>query len=85
MKGDSDFVTMKDGQVMTMQGGSLIPLEEDAVLSDGTRVQTDGTVVMSDGSSRVMTEGETLYMDGRIMDMANKPDEPPELTGTESP
>ncbi|HSL29493.1 MAG TPA: DUF6799 domain-containing protein [Anaerolineales bacterium] len=84
MNGDSEFVTMKDGRVMTMQGGSLIPLEEDTTLSDGTRVQVDGTVVMKDGSSRVMTEGETLYMDGRIMDMANKPDEPSEGTGMET-
>ena len=82
MNGDDEIVTMKDGRVMTMRGGSLAPLEEEITLSDGTRVQMDGTVVMNDGTSRVMTEGETLYMDGRVMDMANKPDEPPELNGT---
>lgn len=84
MNGDSEFVTMKDGRVMTMRGGSLVPLDEDTTLSDGTRVQVDGTVVMNDGTSRLMNEGETLYMDGRIMDMANKPDEPSDGTGMET-
>lgn len=84
MNGDDDMVTMKDGRVMTMRGGSLAPLEEEITLPDGTRVQTDGTVVMNDGSTRVMTEGETLYKDGRVMDMANKPDEPPEVDGAET-
>ena len=84
MNGDDEIVTMKDGRVMTMRGGSLAPLDADVTLADGTHVQTDGTIVMNDGSRRLMTEGETLYMDGRVMDMANKPDEPPELTGRES-
>lgn len=84
MNGDDEIVTMKDGRVMTMRGGSLAPLDEEATLSDGTRIQLDGTVVMNDGSSRLMREGETLYMDGRVMDMANKPDEPPELNGTDT-
>ena len=85
MNGDDESVTMKDGRVMTMRGGNLAPLEEDITLSDGTRVQADGTVVMTDGSRRVLMEGETLYMSGRVMDMANKPDEPPDLNRTQTP
>jgi hypothetical protein len=84
MTGQDEFVTMKDGKVLTMRNGNLTPLAEETILPDGTRVQVDGTVVMNDGSSRAMMEGETLYMGGRIMDMANKPDEPPEETGTQT-
>jgi hypothetical protein len=84
MTGQDEFVTMKDGRVLTMRDGNLTPLQEETTLPDGTRVQVDGTVVMNDGSRRAMMEGETLYMGGRIMDMANKPDEPPEETGTQT-
>ena len=84
MNGEDESVTMKDGRVMTMHGGSLTPLEEDLKLSDGTRGQVDGTIVMPDGSRRARMEGETLYRNARVMDMANKPDEPPDETGTET-
>ena len=84
MDDDREFVTMKDGRVMTVRDGSLTPLKEATTLPDGTRIMVDGTVVLTDGSRRMMMEGETLYMDSRIMDMANKPDEPPEMEDTET-
>lgn len=59
-----DLVTMKDGRVMIIRNDGMRPLDKDMTLSDGTRVGIDGTVVMPDGSIRMMEEGENITLGG---------------------
>lgn len=73
-----EMVMMKDGRVVTVRNGEESPIEKETVLPDGTRVMPDGRVMQPDGTDRVMMEGETMFMDSRMMDMANMPEEPAE-------
>ena len=62
------MVMMKAGQMMVVQDGELMGMEEDVLLNDGTRVLADGTVIRTDGTTRTMMEGESIGMDGEITD-----------------
>ena len=59
-----DFITMKDGRVMVIRNDGISPLDDEMTLSDGTRIGIDGTVVMPDGSTRMMEEGENITLGG---------------------
>jgi hypothetical protein len=60
-----DMITMKDGRVMIIRNDGMHPIEDEISLFDGTRVGLDGTVVMPDGSTRMMDEGETITLSGQ--------------------
>ena len=79
-------ISMKDGKVMTVQNGEMKLLEEDITMGDGTRVTMDGTVVMTDGTTRRMREGETLYPERKTVDATEMPElgSTEEMTGTET-
>jgi len=62
------MVMMKAGQMMVVQDGELMAMEEDVLMNDGTRVLADGTVIRTDGTTRTMMEGESIGMDGEISD-----------------
>jgi hypothetical protein len=80
------MITMTDGRVMTVQSGEMKLLEEDVTMEDGTRVTIDGTLQMTDGTTRRMKEGETLYPGSKTPDSTTMPhmDETEEMTGTET-
>ncbi len=61
-----DSVTMKDGQVVVLRGGKLIPIgaTQTMGMNDGTKVQGDGQVISQDGTTLQLVEGETLLIDG---------------------
>jgi hypothetical protein len=61
-----DHVTMQDGRVLVMRNEETRPLEEEMTLPDGTRVMPNGQVLMSDGTARMMAEGETLMLASRM-------------------
>ena len=42
-------------------------MEKDAVLNDGTKVMTDGKVIRTNGSTFMLKEGESIWMDGTFM------------------
>jgi hypothetical protein len=65
---DEDMIMMKDGRVMIVRNGEMVPMEEEMTMSDGKRVSMDGKVVMPDGTSRFLMEGEAMDMDGRLVD-----------------
>lgn len=81
-----EMVMMKDGRVMTVQNGELTPLAAETTLSDGTRVMLDGTVVMPNGQTRSLAEGETLRKFGQTSDSDDLPEmaATEEMTGTET-
>ena len=83
MKGDK--MMMVDARTKTESS-----MEKDATLNDGTKVMTDGKVMMPDGTSFMMKEGESIWMDGAFMKagemmeekvMANKRDMVSEYKG----
>ncbi len=80
------MIAMKKGRVMTVQSGEMKLLEEEVTMEDGTRVTLDGTVLMTDGSSRRMKEGETLYPGRKPAESQTMPDfgSTEETTGTET-
>jgi len=56
---------LKDGKLVVMHRGMEMTAE--AVLGNGTRVMTDGTVVKKDGSRQLLKVGECVDKDGNIM------------------
>jgi hypothetical protein len=81
-----NMVMMKDGKMMTVRDGELVFLEEEISMPDGTRVLPDGRLLLSDGTSRVLSEGETLRVVGEQSDATIMPDIGPteETIGTET-
>lgn len=67
-------IMMKNGKMVMKRGrkGIIRPLEEDIAIFDGTRVLVNGTIVMADGVTRTMMEGEALSMDGRITEVEDR-------------
>ncbi|MBI1176125.1 hypothetical protein GC207_01660 [bacterium] len=62
----TDTATMKDGKVVVQKDGSLITLRpaQTMMMSDGTRVTGDGTVIGKDGKTTHLGEGELVKIEG---------------------
>ncbi len=64
-KTDSMFCAkLKDGVVVVTHEGTEITSE--VVLDDGTRIQTNGTVIKKDGSKETLKVGQCVDMKGNI-------------------
>ena len=61
-----DTISLKNGQVVVQKDGTLITLAPVQVMgmSDGTRVQGNGTVTKRDGTSFQLSEGQTVLIEG---------------------
>jgi thioredoxin 1 len=68
-KSMGDGYEMENGQMMAIDSetheGTM--MKEDAVLSDGTKVMTDGKVMMSNGETFMLKEHESMWQDGTFM------------------
>ena len=62
--------TMKDGKMMTMMGGKMMPMTKDMTMSDGSVCKTDGTCAMKDGTTMTMKDGQCMMMNGKMTTMA---------------
>lgn len=61
-------LVMRGGKVLTMiDGKPAAPISTETTMSNGTRVETDGTVKPKDGSEFRLGEGDMIMMDGHIM------------------
>ena len=72
MKADGmthDCVVMKDGKMMMMHGGKMMPMTKEMTMSDGTKCLTDGTCLKKDGTKMTMTNGQCMMMDGSMTTM----------------
>jgi len=60
---------MKDGKMLMVdeKAKTTTSMEKDAVLNDGTKVMTDGKVVKKDGTSFMLKENESIWMDGSML------------------
>lgn len=83
---NADTIMMKDGRVMRMRNGEMAPIEEEVTMPDGTRILLDGTVLMTNGVTRVMAEGETMYVVNSSADTPTLPEmgSTEDMTSTES-
>ena len=59
-----------DGNMIMLneRTGEKSPMENDAMLEDGTKVLTSGKVIRPDGTEIILKEGESIWMDGSIME-----------------
>lgn len=62
----TDTVTVKDGQVILQKDGGRITLRagQTMMMSDGSKVFSDGTVLRADGARSKVGEGEILKLPG---------------------
>ena len=86
MDSQEGMIRMQDGRVMTVQSGEMKLIAEDVTMEDGTQVLMDGTVLMTDGSTRKLKEGETLYPGSKPPDSTTIPhmEDTEEMTNTET-
>lgn len=61
-----DCIIVKDGKVMIMRHGEKKVLDSTINLGNGAMVSPDGTVKMSDGTTKMIKEGEYVDMDGKM-------------------
>jgi hypothetical protein len=59
-----DHILMQGGRVMIIRNGEMKPMNEEITMPDGTKVTIDGMVLMPDGTTRTMAEGETMLLQG---------------------
>ena len=61
-----DTITLKDGKVMVQKDGSLLQVQpkQSVMMSDGTKVFGDGSVIMKDGKKITLTEGQLMVIEG---------------------
>ncbi|TKK68541.1 hypothetical protein FC093_10490 [Ilyomonas limi] len=67
-----DCIMMMNGKAMVMKGGQHTLLNQQMTLSNGTVVMPDGTVKTTDGATRMLKNGECVYMDGTMGKMPMK-------------
>jgi hypothetical protein len=65
-----DGVMMKEGKVLLTQQGLTNPITQETSLVNGTKIQPDGTVTMTNGTSVMMKEGDYMSLTGRLTTMA---------------
>ena len=60
---------MKDGKMMMVneKTKTMSAMDKDATLNDGTKVMTSGKVIKADGTSVMLKEGESIWIDGTVM------------------
>ena len=60
---------MKNGKMIMIDAKTKTEssMEKDATLNDGTKVMTNGKVVRKDGTTFMLEEGESMWMDGAMM------------------
>ncbi|HEY3476126.1 MAG TPA: DUF6799 domain-containing protein [Anaerolineales bacterium] len=65
-----DHIIMREGKVILLRNGGEMPVEEEMTMADGTRIMPNGQVLMPDGTTRMMREGETMTIDRMQTDSA---------------
>lgn len=63
-----DCCLMKEGKMVCVKDGKMIPMEKDEVMKDGTKCMTNGECKMKNGKVVKLKEGECIDMYGKIDD-----------------
>ncbi len=62
-------VMMVNGTMMKMTDGNVTVLDEDATLTDDTRITKTGEIIKSDGTKTMMKNGQSVGMDGMMINV----------------
>ena len=66
-----DCVMMKNGKMMMSKNGVITTMDPDMLMTNGTRVMSDGRIYVRDGIQSKMREGQYMDMSGNMMTMLN--------------
>ena len=69
MKDKDGSAKMVNGKMMVMKGGSWTAMTSDVTMTDGSKVKTDGTVVMKNGKTQTLKNGQCVKPDGTMKKM----------------
>jgi len=58
-----DLAMMRGGRMLIMINGETLFMEKDMFTADGIMVQTDGSLIMPDGTTRILREDEAVVID----------------------
>lgn len=61
-----DCCMMKDGKMMLMTDGKMMPMEKDMTMKNGTKCMVNGECVMKNGKKMKMKEGDCMDMSGKM-------------------
>ncbi len=68
---EKDGVMMKDGKMVRLQDGKDIGrMDRETTMSNGTRIMMNGKMVMKDGKATQLQEGQSLMLDGKLIEGA---------------
>jgi hypothetical protein len=66
---EKDGVTMKDGKMVRLQEGKDIGrMDREMTMSNGTRVNMKGKMIMKDGKEGQLQEGQIMMLDGKLIE-----------------
>jgi hypothetical protein len=65
-KQQKDGIVFRDGKLWNMKAGKGTAVDKEITLSNGTKVKSDGSVVMKDGTQTTLSEGDYISMDGKL-------------------
>lgn len=66
-KKHNDYCVMKDGKMMCVKGGKMMPMEMDMTMKNGMKCMTNGECIDKDGKKMMLKEGEMMDMNGHVM------------------
>jgi hypothetical protein len=61
-----DGMVYREGKLWNMKAGKSTAVDKEMTLSNGTKVRSDGTVIMKDGTQTTLSEGDYISMDGKL-------------------
>lgn len=67
-----DGYMMKNGKMVEVKNGAVIPMENDVTLSNGMKVMSDGRYQKRNGAVLVLKEGEHIDRSGKVILMENR-------------
>lgn len=62
----NDHLAMKNGKMWVMKDGKATEMVKEMDMPNGSKVMTDGTVIMKDGSKVQLKDGDKMGMKGYI-------------------
>lgn len=68
----TEGINMQNGEVWVIKDGKKTKMATETMLTDGSRVMTNGNVTLKDGTTRTLHNGERISMDGRWTDNNGK-------------
>jgi hypothetical protein len=63
-KNQPDMIIKKKGRAILIRHGEEKPMDLVMTLANGARVDMDGTVTFPDGTTRMLSDGEAITLDG---------------------